>query len=489
MKVAFVASEVSPFAKTGGLADVLGSLPKAVFRAGHEACIILPYYRCVREEGFDCRETGIQLEVPVGKDVLLVNVLQAVLPDSEAVVYFLQYDPYYDRSELYTTFRGDYPDNAQRFILLSRGALELLAEIGPVDVIHCHDWQTGLIPVYLKYIYREEHPALSKVGTLYTVHNISFQGLFPPEVMEWTNLPEEVFTSDCLEFFGRVNFMKGGLTSADIINTVSKTYAREIQTPEFGCGLEEVLRARANDLYGVINGIDADVWNPETDPCLPVNYSAEDLSGKAECKRALQDEVGLIKSCLEPLIGMVCRLTEQKGWDILSAALPRLMQNNDVQFVVLGRGMPEYHRMLAALMEQYPGQVRALLTFDEALAHRIEAGSDMFLMPSRFEPCGLNQLFSLRYGTAPVVRKTGGLADTVTDVTPETLENGTATGFMFEEYTEEALLACIERAVETYQQPRLWAKIIRNGMRQDWSWDRAVREYVELYELAHARHA
>jgi starch synthase len=397
-------------------------------------------------------------------------------------VYFVENDRYYQRDALYGKGGADFADNSERFIFFSRAVLEAVVALRlPCDVIHCHDWQTGLIPVYLKTIYRSA-PAFAKVGTLFTIHNLAYQGVFWHWDMKLTGLDWSLFNWNQLEFWGKVNFMKGGLVFSDLISTVSETYSKEIQTPEYGCGLEGVLRERSKDLFGVINGIDYEVWNPAVDPLIPTRYDAKKLNGKAACKKFLQRKCGLpVRKA--PLVGMISRLADQKGFDLAAEVMAELL-TSDVQFVVLGTGEPKYHDLLNRLARNYPDRMSVTLGFDNQMAHEIEAGADMFLMPSRFEPCGLNQLYSLKYGTAPVVRSTGGLADTVVDCTPETLDKGAATGFSFEKYSAADLLATLKRALACYADRKTWLKLIKNGMGQNWSWDESARKYVKLYGLA-----
>ncbi len=492
MQIAMVASEVAPFSKEGGLADVLGSLPAALAGLGERAIVVSPLYRGVREQA---ERVGRPLEpvadgefrAPVGDAMVAGRAWKTSLPETDVTFYFLENDRYYDRDGYYTTESNtDYQDNSERFIYFSRGALELLKalQLRP-DVIHAHDWHTGLVPIYVRYIYADEFP---RTATVFTIHNLAYQGLFWHWDMQLAGLPWSLFNWKMLEYYGNLSFLKAGLVGADVLTTVSKTYAQEIQTEEYGCGMDGVLRERAEDLYGIVNGIDTAEWDPATDPMIPANYSAEDLSGKAECKRALQEDFGLPQREDAPLLGMVCRLVDQKGLDLLEEALPRLMET-DLQLVVLGQGEPRYHEFLQAAREEHPRRLGIRLTYDNEAAHRIEAGSDMFLMPSKFEPCGLNQLYSLRYGTVPVVRGTGGLADTVTDCSEDALKDGRATGFVFRRYSPEALVTAVERALRVYADPAAWGRLMLNGMAQDWSWERSAKEYLEVYRAAIRRAA
>jgi len=487
MQIAMVASEVAPFSKEGGLADVLGSLPAALAELGEDVVIFSPLYRGVREQAeqvgqpLECVENGA-FRVPIGDASVGGNAWRACLPGTEVTVYFLENDRYYDREGYYTSNgHTDYQDNSERFIFLSRGALELCKalELKP-DILHSHDWHTGLVPIYVRYTYAIDFP---ETATVFTVHNLAYQGLFWHWDMQLAGLPWNLFNWKMLEYYGNLSFLKAGLVGADVLTTVSKTYAREIQTEQYGCGMDGVLRERSDDLYGIVNGIDTSEWNPASDPAIAANYSAEDLSGKAECKRALQRGFELPERRDVPLIGMVCRLVDQKGLDLLADALPRLIEM-DLQLVVLGQGEPHYHELLQGAQEQNPGQMGVRLGYDNKAAHRIEAGSDMFLMPSKFEPCGLNQLYSLRYGTVPVVRATGGLADTVNDYTEDALKDGRATGFVFRQYSPDALTAAVDRAVDVYADGENWRRLMLNGMAQDWSWERSAREYQDIYRAA-----
>jgi starch synthase len=491
MHVLMVASEVAPFSKEGGLADVLGSLPTALSALGHQVSVVSPLYRGVREGaeqiGLPLRpaENGA-LAVPIGDANVSGSAWRTSLPDSDVSVYFLENDRYYDRDGYYTerANHNDYQDNSERFIFLSRGALELCKALSlKPDVIHCHDWPTGLVPIYVKHIYEAD---FADTATVFTIHNIAYQGIFWHWDMNLAGLPWSLFTWRMLEYYGNLSFLKAGLVGADALTTVSKKYSEEIQTEEQGCGMHGVLQERTADLYGITNGIDGDTWNPAADPLIPARYSADDLSGKAACKEALQERFGLRGRPDVALIGMVCRLVDQKGLDLLQEALPALLER-DLQFVVLGLGDPNHHAFLARMQAEHPDSCGVMLEYDEAMAHIIEAGGDMFLMPSRFEPCGLNQLYSLMYGTVPIVRATGGLADTVSDYTEEGLKSGAATGFSFEQYSVGALVDAVSRALDVYGQPEKWRQLMLNGMRQDWSWERSARDYVSVYQQALAK--
>ena len=491
MNVVYVSPEVAPFAKTGGLADVAGALPKFIESLGHKVSVFMPFYRQAKEyfDGGGADEgvldTRVSVSVPMVDRRPAARIFESRLPGSAARLYLVANEAYYDRDDLYFD-RGknaDYADNCERFVFFARAVLEAIDAFGlRPDVIHCNDWQTGLIPVYIRTLYAGGSPA-SSARTVLTVHNLAYQGLFPRDEMKLTGLDLKLFNWQELEFYGKLNCLKGGLVFADVLNTVSRRYAEEIQTEPFGCGLDGVLRDRAADLHGIVNGIDYAVWSPETDGLIPATYSAAGLSGKAACKKALLDDQGLPARDGVPLVGIISRLAAQKGFDILEAALDEIM-NLDVQMIVLGTGERKYHELFEAAAAKYPGKLAVNLTFSNELAHKIEAGSDMFLMPSRYEPCGLNQLYSLKYGTVPVVRATGGLADTIVDCNADSLGDGTATGFVFKRYSPAELVLAVERAARTYGRPEDWSRLVANGMAQDWSWIRSARKYAGLYEEA-----
>ena len=477
LRILLISSEVEPFAKTGGLADVAGALPQALATLGHDVRVLMPKYRGVERHG-TLRTAVPRVRVPVGdrttEGALLEGRLGHAVP-----VYFLAHDHYYDRPALYGTGQGDYLDNCERFIFFCRGALEALRALGwTPHVIHANDWQSGLVPVYLETLYKDD-PALGEVGTLFTIHNLAYQGVFWHFDMPLTGLGWDLFTPAGLEFYGKLNFLKGGLVFADVLNTVSKTYAQEIQTAEFGCGLEGVLQYRRADLHGVVNGIDVAAWDPATDRDLTKPYSAEDLAGKAACKQALAQELG-IEADGAPIIGIVSRLAAQKGLDLVLEALPELVDAG-FELALLGAGEPGLETAFGEAARASRGRIAIRTGFDNALARRIYAGADMFLMPSRYEPCGLGQMISMRYGTIPIVRRTGGLADTVVEARPA---RRTGTGFGFAEPTARALLEAATRALAAYREPALWRQLQRNAMAQDFSWPASAREYVALYRKA-----
>jgi starch synthase len=498
------ASEVVGFAKTGGLADVAGALPVALSRRGHECAVILPLYRCARRNAKPLEPTPHVLRVPVGGRIVEGRLWRSSVPSSDVPAFLVEQNDYYDRDDP-TVGRGlyqfaatdgskkDYPDNCARFVFFCRAVLEALRllDYWP-DVLHANDWQTGLVPVYLREEYgRFPDPAArsryQRLRTLFTVHNIAYQGVFWQWDMVLAGLDWRLFNPHQLEFHGHLNFLKAGLVFGDLINTVSPTYAREIQTPYYGCGLQGVLLERSDRLFGIVNGVDYRVWDPSHDPHLAAAYSAEAIEpGKLACKADLQRRQGLPKEPRAPLIGMVARLVEQKGLELVARAAPSFLERG-AQFVVLGEGDPGYQQMLEDLRRRFPDRVSLTFNFNEALAHRIEAGSDLFLMPSLYEPSGLNQLYSLRYGTLPVVRATGGLADTVVDTTPGTLATNTATGFSFNAYSGDALRDAVLRALALYRDsPGVWRQVMINAMRQDWSWERSAAEYERLYDKLRA---
>ncbi len=474
MRILMVASEAVPFSKTGGLADVTGALPQALAKLGHEVGVVLPLYRMTRLEKPETLFPA--LTIPLGPQTCFPAV-QTVMRNGVRF-YFIAYPVFYDRAALYGTPAGDYPDNAERFALLSRAAIEVAQLHFRPDVFHCHDWQTGLVPVYLRTAYGRS-PAVGRTPVLFTIHNLGYQGLFRPDVLAQIGLPASLFTIDGLEFYGKVNFLKGGLVFADALSTVSRGYAREIQTEEYGFGLDGLLRHRSLVLSGIVNGVDYSEWNPATDRHLIARYSPDDLSGKRECKRDLLCLFGLAAESLDrPLIGIVSRLTAQKGADLIAEAADEMM-SMDLALVVLGSGDAHYEDLFRALAARYPDKVSVRIAYDDALAHKIEGGADMFLMPSRYEPCGLNQIYSLKYGTVPIVRATGGLDDTVENFDPAT---GAGTGFKFRDYTAQALVASVRTAVEVYRQPDQWRKLMIHGMAQDFSWGASAAQYVRLYE-------
>ena len=488
MKIVLASSEVVPFAKTGGLADVAGALPRELEKLGHKVCVFMPFYRCVENGGQPITLLPNELEIPIGGSLKTVQIAKSQLPESNVDVYFVRQHDYFYREGLYGAGGDDFADNCERFILFSRAVLESIREFDlKPNLIHVNDWQTGLIPAYLKTEYRD-NPLYQGVASLLTIHNLAYQGLFDVAKMPLTGLDPKYFNWQQMEFHGQLNLLKTGIAFTDSINTVSPTYAQEIQTAEQGCGLESALRHRADRLSGIINGIDGSDWNPATDKHIPYHFDAEfdpavGCEGKAKCKKALQEEAKLDPREDVPLIGIVGRLASQKGWSLIIPVLRDWLQNVDAQWVVLGTGDPDYHDVLTSLHRAHPDRLSLALDFSNPYAHRIEAGSDMFVMPSQYEPCGLNQMYSMAYGTIPVVRNTGGLADTVIDANSSTIDDTTATGFSFADYSVEALGQTLHRAVETYRNQRaVWNQMMINGMTTDWSWESSARKYESLYE-------
>jgi starch synthase len=477
--VLMVVSEALPYAKTGGLGDVGGALPSALARLGCAVTVVTPRYRDTAD-GDEVVRFGAGTW-PGAPDL---RVVQRVHDDG--VRFWLVDCPgYLDREGLYGDEAGDYPDSDRRFAILSRAGLETAVHLGwRPSVVHAHDWQTGLVPAYLKYRYQDV-PTLTDVPTVFTIHNLAYQGLFAAEALPALDLGPEAFTGEGLEFWGLVSLLKSGINFSDVVTTVSRRYAEEIQTVEHGFGFEGVLQQRSRVLVGIPNGIDTAVWNPASDRWLPASFTAEDLSGKAVVKKALLDRCGIetVDQSGRPVVGMVSRMVDQKGLDIIAAAAADLMCL-DATFVVLGTGEPKYKQMWRSLAAEHPDRVSVTVGFSEEMAHLIEAGADIFLMPSQFEPCGLNQMYSLRYGTVPVVRATGGLDDTVEDVDVAT---GTGTGFKFADYSPDAMLTALRMALEVYARPDAWRTIQVAGMKQDHSWAASAREYLKAYRRAMRR--
>jgi starch synthase len=478
--VLMIASEAVPFAKTGGLADVLGALPVALARLGWSATVVLPRYR-----GVTAGTLIDRVSVTVGTFRREIGFYEVALT-AGARALLVDCPDLFDREALYAIGIVDYPDNARRFAMLVRSALEFAArQEVPPSVVHAHDWQTGLAPVYLKTLYAA-HPVIGGTPSVFTIHNLAYQGLFESDWLPRLDLPWELLSIERLEYWGRISFLKGGINDAEIITTVSRQYAREIQTPELGFGFDGVLRRRSADLVGILNGIDVDLWNPVADPFLSQSFSVDDLSGKTAAKREALARYALPsddEAMARPLVGMISRMVDQKGFDLI-AALAEELSRLDATWIVLGTGEVRYQNLWTSLAARYPERIGARIGFDEGLAHLIEAGADIFLMPSRFEPCGLNQMYSLRYGTVPVVHGVGGLADTVRDYAPG---RKTATGFVFREYTPAALLAALRRALRVFRDRTRWRALQTAGMCEDNSWDRSAREYVRIYERAMKR--
>jgi starch synthase len=474
VKVAFVASEGVPFSKTGGLADVVGALPKALATLGYEVEVILPRYRSTPQGPSVPHARSLTL--PLGSGYKFAGVQDGGRAH-QVQTYLIDCPEYFDRDGLYQKKGEDYPDNAHRFAAFSLAALEFLKHGAAAPaIIHCHDWQSALLPIYLRNLYREDS-YFAKTSVVFTLHNLGYQGLFLPHLLPQISLHAGLFTIDGLEYYGMVNLLKGGIIFSDFITTVSRKYAEEIQTPEFGMGMEGVLYSRADHLQGIVNGVDYTEWDPATDKLLAANYTPANLLGKGACKKALLEKMGARTPVLSrPVIGIVSRFASQKGFDLIASIAEQLAALN-LYIVALGTGEPAHEELFRTMAAKYPEKFLVKIAYDNALAHQIEAGSDMFLMPSRYEPCGLNQIYSMKYGTVPVVRATGGLDDTV-----EAFDGKSGTGFKFQEYSPQALLATIHAALEAYHTPKDWNNLVQNGMKKDFSWATSARAYAQIYE-------
>lgn len=477
MHIVFAASECVPYAKTGGLAHVVGALPPAIAKLGHNVTVYLPLYRQVQKHLTERRVAISSLTIPFESYNRFASVVDGGKRDG-VQYYFIDSPELFDREYLYGSPAGDYPDNAERFGLFARAVLESTKQLGVPDVFHVHDWQSSMLPVYLRTTYYFD-PALRQSGCLLTIHNAAYQGVFPPETTGRLLLPWDVFTMDRLEHYDQFNFLKGGIVYSDLITTVSRRYAREIQTPEFGNQLESILKRRAADLHGILNGVDYAQWDPATDGNIAGHYTPDNLAGKLECRRDVLHAFGAkLVGDETPVVGIVSRFATQKGFDLIAEVAGEIAAE-DLFVVVLGTGEPYYENLFKELQQRYPEKLSVKVMDDEALAHKVYAGSDIFLMPSRYEPCGLNQIYSLRYGAVPVVRATGGLDDTIEEWDPE---QGTGTGFKFEGYKPTDFLATLQRALAAFKQKKSWQQLMRNGMEQDYSWEKPSREYVECYE-------
>jgi starch synthase len=475
VRILFVASEGLPFSKTGGLADVVEALPKALVAQGHEVAVVLPRYR-------GTKTTAVvmpSLTIPLGNRLRFPAILDGT--QIAGVRYFFVDDPaYFDRDGFYGNSAGDFPDNAERYGEFCRAAIEIVKHVWPADVIHCHDWQTALVPVFLRTSYSDD-PVVKDTPVVFTIHNMGYHGLFGRDALDRAGIPAFTYSPAGIEFFGKVNFLKAGLVYSDYVTTVSRRYAQEIQTPEYGYGLEGVVRSRADRLVGILNGVDYSAWNPEKDKLIPMKYSAKDMSGKHVCKQLLLEIFGISPEyASRPLIGIVSRFADQKGFDLIAEKAYELMKE-EVSIVVLGTGDKKYEQLFTALANTFPGRAGVKIEYSDETAHKIEAGADMFLMPSRYEPSGLNQMYSLKYGTVPIVRATGGLDDSVE---PFDLEHGTGTGFKFAEYTGNAMMFAIRQALHHCNDERIWKRIQLNGMAKDFSWKAPAAEYAKVYEAA-----
>ncbi len=476
LKVLLLAAEVVPFAKTGGLADVAGSLPKAIRALGHDIRVAMPRYGRIDPEKFGLRQVLSSFPVPMNKQVDEAEVQQGRI-GSDVPVYFIENAKYYDRDGIYM-----YSDDAERFIFFCRSSLEMLSRLEwRPDIIHCHDWHTAIVPNWLKTIYKDDR-FFAQTATVYTIHNLAYQGIFGFRVLEVAGIDEYGFMyhPEMADLTEVVDFMGRGIFFADVINTVSERYAQEILTPEFGEKLDPLLRDRRDRLFGILNGIDYEVMNPATDKYIAQNFDVDTLERRVHNKLALQEEANLKTDATVPLIGVISRLTDQKGFDVLGDVIDHLL-DLDLQFVLLGTGDPHYHEMFSRVAQAYPGKAAVFLTFNAELAQKIYAGTDMFLMPSRFEPCGLGQMIAMRYGSVPIVRAVGGLADTVKDLNPQT---GEGNGFVFETYDRWALFATIVRALENYKHKDTWHRLQVNGMSADFSWRASAKKYIDLYRRA-----
>ena len=486
LNLLLAASEATPYAKTGGLADVAGALPHEFAKLGHDVILLLPRYRSLNESGRTFRPIA-NLPVPTPQGVVQAVIEEDVIPvaghRTGVRVWAVRHDPYFDRAGLYQEHGLDYPDNLDRFVFFCRAIIESMNYLQTerqweTDLLHLHDWQTALCAVYLKTNDRVA-AEFEGVRTVLTLHNVGYQGMFPGSEFTKTGLAPSLFTLDGLEFYGSVNLLKGGIVFSDNLTTVSPTYAKEILKPEGGFGLDGVLRNRRAKFKGILNGIDVDLWNPETDPELPAVYTSKNRDGKLVCKRALQREFKLPETNV-PLIGVIGRMVSQKGFDLIETAIPTLMTLG-VHLVMLGTGDPAYEDTFKTLQARYPNQFGLRIGFDEGLAHRIEGGADMFLMPSQYEPCGLSQLYSLRYGTIPIVRKTGGLVDTVVSFAPRKPNPDRATGFHIKEHSAKSLFESVRDAVRVFHDSNVWNRLIENGMSSDVSWARSAKTYEELF--------
>ncbi len=479
MKILFATSEITPFSRAGGLADVSCELPLSLAGMGHQVSIVTPKYRQARNVKPPPKLLNTQLEVPISWMKKTAQIFQSGI-SNQVTVYLIGRDDLYDREGLYGNEYGDYQDNAERFIFFSRAVLELCLalDLSP-DIIHCNDWQTGLIPVYLKTLYAQT-PSLQSTASLFTIHNLGYQGLFWHYDLHLTGLGWELFTPKALEFFGQLNLMKAGIVFADILNTVSPHYRKEILTPANGFGLEGVLKTRETDLYAVLNGVDYQVWDPAKDSFIAATYSPAELENKKTCKSHLQESFHLKKKGEIPVVAIISRLLDRKGLDLVSQIFPRLMEL-EIEIIFMGQGMEQYQSWVLEMVEAYPGFVGLEMGYNGPLAHQIQAGADFLLMPSRYEPCGLDQLYALKYGTIPIVRAVGGLEDTVEDYNPQT-DRGT--GFKFKEYEGEKLVQALQRALSVYRDKPRWRRLLQRAMSQDFSWGKSAAHYQTLFQKA-----
>ena len=476
LKILIASSEVYPFAKTGGLADIAGALPKALKQLGHDVRVVMPKHKCVAQCPPGIRPMGLDVDVPIGgirkKGFLYSSHLNKNIP-----IYFVGNETYYYRDPIYGTRHGDYPDNAERFIFFCRSVFETCKSIGfHPDIIHCNDWQTGLVPAYLKTVYAKDK-WFKNTRTIFSVHNLGYQGNFPSYELKTAGLPFSIFTPGGVEFYNHFSFLKSALVFADLLTTVSPTYAKEIQTKAFGFKMDGILRQRSEDLFGILNGVDYQEWNPESDPCIKKNYTPENRAGKLACKRNLADLFSLKVDDDTPIFSMVTRLSSQKGIDLVIETLGDIL-SEETAFVVLGSGDLMYEDYFLKISKKFPDSVGVHIGFDETLAHQILAGTDFLLMPSQYEPCGLTQMYSLKYGAVPVVRSVGGLADSIKEFSHKTLRG---TGFKFKKFAPGNLRRAVQKAVSVYRQKDQWQKLALNDMNANFGWDRAAKKYCQLY--------
>lgn len=474
MNIVFAASECTPWAKTGGLADVVSGLPRTLAKMGHKVSVYIPYYRQVAKAVSNPPVVLQSVTIPFS----YYNRFARIVDGGHAngvQMYFVDCPELFDRESFYGTPSGDYPDNAERFGAFCRAVIESTKVLGIPDLFHVHDWQAAMLSVFLRSLYYFD-PVFKNVPSVLTIHNAGYQGWFPPRTMETLMLPWDMFTLDKLEHYDKVNFLKGGVVYSDAITTVSRKYAQEIQTAEYGNGIEDILKKRSGDLFGILNGADYSEWDPAIDPCIAAHYTANKLDGKKECRRDLLHAFGFHGVSDETaVIGIVSRFATQKGFDFIVEIMDRLVEH-DVVLAILGNGEEYYERLLSEEAARYPSKMKLKIKFDNVVAHKIEAGSDMFLMPSRYEPGGLNQIYSLKYGTVPIVRATGGLDDTINE------DPNVGNGFKFEGYDPWALMNAIERALKTFKNKAEWTAMMKRGMAQDFSWDKSAQEYVRIYE-------
>jgi starch synthase len=492
MKIALISPEAIPYSKTGGLADVAGTLFREYSRMGLNVSLFVPLYKTTAARFADfLTDTGVTINVTVGSESNRCRLFSIPAKKSSGenigAVYFISNEKYFGRNEFYGTSAGDYPDNAARFAFFSKAVLGICKRLGlTFDILHCNDWQTALIPLYVKTLYQQE-PLFKNTRTIFTIHNLGYQGIFPPADIELTGLGKDIFTPEGIEFYGNVNFMKAGIIAADMVTTVSPTYAKEILTPEYGFGLDGLLRTRKGSLYGVLNGIDYNEWNPAEDSALPASYSAANLLGKKKCKQDLISHCSFTGRPEAPVLSLIGRLSGQKGIELITDSIKDLMRKG-LKLFILGKGEAKFEKLLLEYASRYPGDIYLKLGFDDRLAHLAYAGSDIFLMPSLYEPCGLGQMIAMRYGTLPVAFNTGGLSDSIiaarggADIIRT--DNNNINGFLFNEHTPASFLAETESALQSYGKRSAWGKLIRNAMSADFSWAKSANRYIELYKEA-----